>query len=65
MRDVATEVGSQLMKNNDRNNQQEDMLKVPGEAIMGLRGEFQENRTGNQKLHENQKIMERKMEERG
>ena len=30
MRDVVIEVGNQLTKNNDRNNQQEDMLKSLG-----------------------------------
>ena len=42
MRDVVTEVGSQLMKNNDRNNQQEDVLKALSEAIIGLREELKE-----------------------
>ena len=39
-RGVVTEAGSQLMKNNDRNNQQEDLLKALSEAIIGLRGEL-------------------------
>ena len=40
MRDVVIEEGNQLTKNNDRNNQQEDMLKALGGAIIGLRMEL-------------------------
>jgi len=59
IRDVVTEVGNQLTKNNDRNNQQEDALRALGGAIIGLRIELVENRINNQKLQENQGIMEK------
>ena len=39
MRDVVIEVGNQLVRNNDRNNQQEVTLKALGEAIIGLLGD--------------------------
>ena len=48
------------MKNNDRNNQQEDALKALSEAIIGLREELEENRNNNRKLQENQVKMEQK-----
>ena len=54
IRDVATEVGNQFTKNNDRNNQQEDAFRALGEEIIGLREELKENRINNQKLQENQ-----------
>jgi len=62
-RDVVTEVGSQLMKNNDRNNQKGDVLQALSEAIIGLSEELKENRNNNQKLQENQGKMEQKIEE--
>ena len=58
MRDVVIEVGNQLTKNNDRNNQHEDMLKALGGAIIGLRMELGGSRIASQKLHGNQGIIE-------
>ena len=40
MKDVVTEVESQFMKNNERNDKQENILMELGEAVMGLRGEW-------------------------
>ena len=50
IRDVVTEVGSHLTKNNEGNNQQEDVLKALSGSIIGLRGELEENRNNNQKF---------------
>ena len=60
MRDVAIEVGNQLTRKNDRNNKKEDTSKALGAAIIGLIMESEESRINNQKLRENQGIMEQK-----
>ena len=63
VRDVVGEVENQFTMNNNRNNQQEDMLKALGGAIIGLEEEFEKGRTNNQILQENQVKMEQRIEE--
>ena len=55
MMGAVTAVVVQLIKNNDRNNQQEDALEALCESVIGLREELGENSNSDQKLQENQR----------
>ena len=49
--------------NNNRNNQQEEMLKALREAIFGMKEELKQSQTNNQILQDNQVKMEQRVEE--
>ena len=63
LRNGANAADGRLIENNERNNQQENLLSQLSEAIIGLREEMIVSRNNTQQIHEKQMKIEQKIEE--